>query len=46
MEVAPLFGGTDPPVIIQDSNDGSNDIKSAKATVMAYPYVFSGLDRD
>jgi len=46
IETGPLFGGSDPKKITQDSSTGANDIKSAKATTLAYPYLFGEMDRD
>lgn len=38
IEVSPIFGGTTPEAVTQDSTSGSNDIQKALAISMGMPY--------
>lgn len=43
IDLAPILGGTQPEVITQNSQSGVNDIKSAKSTLISYPYTLQDV---
>lgn len=43
VELSSIIGGTTPETITQDLENGTNDVKSAKAMMLGYPYLLGNF---